>query len=166
MKIAVIGSNGQLGSELCKQFDSLHQIVRLTHEDIEITNIQSVQKVLNKIKPDVVINTAAYHNLPDCEKNPEISFQVNTIGALNLAKIASDCGFVLVQYSTDYVFDGQKRKPYLEKDMANPLNIYGMTKLNGEISSEYLDCMVKRFAGRRVVILLPPCKKWQKKKKL
>ena len=113
--------------------------------DIEITDIQSVKKVLNKINPDVVINTAAYHNLPECEKNPDISFQVNTIGALNLAKIATDSGFVLVQYSTDYVFDGEKRKPYLEKDLANPLNIYGMTKLNGEI-------LVKNYCTRHFII--------------
>jgi dTDP-4-dehydrorhamnose reductase len=133
LKIAVIGANGQLGSELCEQFEDNHQVVGLTHVDIEITNINSVKKVLTEIRPDVIINTAAYHNLPDCEKNPDISFQVNAIGALNLAKAVTDIGSVLVQYSTDYVFDGEKKEPYLEKDMTNPLNIYAMTKLNGEI---------------------------------
>lgn len=145
MKIAVIGANGQLGSELCEQYDEKHQIVGLTHADIEITNINSVKKVLNEINPDVVINTAAYHNLPDCEKNPDISFQVNAIGALNLAKTATEIGSVLVQYSTDYVFDGEKKEPYLEKDRTNPLNIYAMTKLNGEI-------LIKNYCTRYFVI--------------
>jgi dTDP-4-dehydrorhamnose reductase len=145
LKIAVIGANGQLGSELCEQYDEKHQIVGLTHADIEITNINSVKKVLNEINPDVVINTAAYHNLPDCEKNPDISFQVNAIGALNLAKTATEIGSVLVQYSTDYVFDGEKKEPYLEKDKTNPLNIYAMTKLNGEI-------LIKNYCTRSFVI--------------
>ncbi len=145
MKIAVIGANGQLGSELCEQYDEKHQIVGLTHADIEITNINSVKKVLNEINPDVVINTAAYHNLPDCEKNPDISFQINAIGVLNLAKTATEIGFVLVQYSTDYVFDGEKKEPYLEKDRTNPLNIYAMTKLNGEI-------LIKNYCTRYFVI--------------
>jgi len=145
LKIAVIGANGQLGSELCEQLDVKHEIVGLTHSDIEIANIQSVKKVLGNIRADVVINTAAYHNLPECEKNPDISFQVNAIGAMNLAKTAADTGSVLVQYSTDYVFDGEKKKPYLEKDMTNPLNIYAMTKLNGEI-------LIKNYCARYFII--------------
>jgi dTDP-4-dehydrorhamnose reductase len=93
----------------------------------------------------VVINTAAYHNLAECENNPDISFQVNAIGALNLAKTATDIGSVLVQYSTDYVFDGEKKEPYLEEDMTNPLNIYAMTKFNGEI-------LIKNYCDRYFVI--------------
>ena len=145
MKIAVIGANGQLGSELCEQFEEKHQVVGLTHSDIEITNFLSAKTVLSEINPDVIINTAAYHNLPDCEKNPDISFQVNAIGALNLAKTATDTGSVLVQYSTDYVFDGEKKEPYVEKDMTNPLNIYAMTKLNGEI-------LIKNYCARYFII--------------
>lgn len=145
MKIAVIGANGQLGSELCEQLNIKHEIVGLTHSDIEITNSQNVKNVLDTIKADVIINTAAYHNLPECEKNPDLAFQINAIGAMNLAKTATDTGSVLVQYSTDYVFDGEKKKPYLEKDMTNPLNIYAMTKLNGEI-------LIKNYCSRYFII--------------
>ncbi len=133
MKVAVIGANGQLGSEISEHLESKHEVVRLTHSDIEIADIDDVSKVFGVIKPDVVINTAAYHNLPDCENNPEKSFQVNSVGAMNLAKVAADSDYKLVHYSTDYVFDGEKRKPYIEKDHPKPLNVYGMTKLNGEM---------------------------------
>ena len=145
MKIVVIGANGQLGSELCKQLGEQHQVLGLTHSDIEITNLDMVQKVLSNIKPNVVMNTAAYHNLPECEKHPDISFKVNAIGALNLAKVATDLGSVLAHYSTDYVFDGKKKEPYLEKDMTNPLNIYAMTKQNGEI-------LIKNYCTRYFII--------------
>jgi dTDP-4-dehydrorhamnose reductase len=145
LKIAVIGANGQLGSELRKKFEEKHEVVGLTHGDIEITNIDNVKTVMSGIKPDILVNTAAYHNMPECEKNPEISFQVNAVGALNLAKTATDMGSVLVHYSTDYVFDGEKREPYVEKDLTNPLNIYAMTKLNGEI-------LIKNYCNRYFVI--------------
>jgi len=145
LKIAVIGANGQLGSELCRQLEEKHQILGLTHGDIEITNSDQVRTVLAEIQPDVIVNTAAYHIVPECEKNPDISFQVNAIGALNLAKTATDLGSVLVHYSTDYVFDGEKKEPYLEKDSTNPLNIYAMTKLNGEI-------LIKNYCSRHFII--------------
>ena len=145
MKIAVIGANGQLGSELCEQFEEKHQVIGLTHNDIEITDIDNVKTVMSEIQPDTIINTAAYHNVPECEKNPDISFQINAIGALNLAKIARDMGSILVHYSTDYVFDGDKKEPYHEKDLTNPLNIYAMTKLNGEI-------LIKNYCTRYFII--------------
>jgi dTDP-4-dehydrorhamnose reductase len=132
LKIVVIGANGQLGSELCDQLVKKHQVIGLTHADIEITDIDNVSKVLKELRPGVILNTAAYHNLPDCEKYPEKLFQVNGIGAFHLAQIADDLGSVLVHYSTDYVFDGNKKAPYVESDQPNPLNIYALTKLNGE----------------------------------
>jgi dTDP-4-dehydrorhamnose reductase len=145
MKIAVIGANGQLGSELCEKFEEKHEVVGLTHSDLEITDIDNVKTIMSGIKPDVIVNTAAYHNVPQCEKHPDISFQINAIGALNLAKTATDIDSVLVHYSTDYVFDGEKKQPYVEKDLTNPLNIYAMTKLNGEI-------LIKNYCTRYFVV--------------
>ncbi len=145
MKVIVIGSNGQLGSEIVSQFQPDHEVIGLTHSDIEIANIDSASRVLSDLKPDAIINTAAYHNLPECEKHPDISFQVNAIGALNLAKVCNDLDATLVHFSTDYVFDGAKKKPYVETDKANPLNIYALTKLNGEI-------LVKNYLKRRFII--------------
>jgi dTDP-4-dehydrorhamnose reductase len=131
MKVAIIGANGQLGMDLMAVYaDS--QPVGLTHEDIEISNLDSVSGVLGSISPSLVINTAAYHKVDDCEKNPARSFEVNALGAANLAKISESQGFDLVHVSTDYVFDGLKGKPYVESDMPNPLNMYAVTKVAGE----------------------------------
>jgi dTDP-4-dehydrorhamnose reductase len=145
LKIIVIGSNGQLGSEILEHFQDDHQVIGLTHSDIDIANIDSVSRVLSNLGPEAIINTAAYHNLPDCEEHPDISFQVNSIGALNLAKVCNDLDATLVHYSTDYVFDGGKKKPYIETDKANPLNIYALTKLNGEI-------LIKNYLKKRFII--------------
>lgn len=132
-KIVVIGANGQLGSELVSYFSSQGiEAAALTHEDIEISDLDKSREVLSALKADAVVNTAAYHNVPVCEANPDISFKVNAIGALNLAKLSNDLNYKLVHYSTDYVFDGQKRQPYVESDRPNPLNVYALTKLDGE----------------------------------
>lgn len=132
MRVAVIGANGQLGTDICNQFSPKHEISALNHEDIEISDLDSCRTVLGSIKPDLVINTAAYHNVPLCEENETLSFQINGIGALNLAKAAEHDNFSLAHISTDYVFDGAKRSPYVEEDLPNPLNVYANTKLSGE----------------------------------
>ena len=132
MRIAIIGSNGQLGSEIYEQVSDGNTVTGLTHEQIEICDIDSVNRTMKSIKPDIVINTAAYHKVPDCEKNPEMAFKVNAKGVLNLVLCANDLNYTLVHFSTDYVFDGRKKVPYIESDTPNPLNIYAITKLDGE----------------------------------
>jgi dTDP-4-dehydrorhamnose reductase len=149
MKIAIIGANGQLGSDLYEVLSPDHEVKGLNHSDIEITDIDSVRKVVTALKPDVLLNTAAYHIVPDAEKFQEKAFQINGIGALNLAKICQETGTRLVHYSTDYVFDGEKRKPYTEEDRPNPLNVYANTKLSGEyFALNYCDTsFVVRVSG-------------------
>jgi dTDP-4-dehydrorhamnose reductase len=132
MKVAVIGANGQLGSDLIKVFSRQHEAIPLNHTDIEVADIDSVKTVLSALKPDIVINTSAYHNVPVCEQHPDTAFAINGKGPLNLAKVCTDLDARLVHYSTDYVFDGGKRQPYTETDHCNPLNVYGITKLSGE----------------------------------
>ncbi len=131
MKVAIIGANGQLGMDLQSAFSDA-EVVPLTHADIEISEAESVSRVLSEIKPTLVINTAAYHKVDDCEKNPDRSFQVNALGALHLADAAESLGSDLVHISTDYVFDGAKREPYVESDPPHPLNMYAVTKVSGE----------------------------------
>jgi len=131
MKIAIIGANGQLGMDLMTAFGDL-ETVPLNHGDIEISDMDSVSLVLSSLKPAIVVNTAAYHKVDDCEKNPERSFQVNALGALNLARISQDLKSELVHISTDYVFDGKKAQPYLETDLPHPLNVYAASKVAGE----------------------------------
>src|SRR5436190_18096041 len=108
MKVALIGSNGQLGSDLTDVFSQHHEVISLNHADIEVSDIDNVKSVLTTIKPELVINTSAYHNVPLCEQNPDMAFAINGKGALNLAKICSDLDAKLLHYSTDYVFDGAK----------------------------------------------------------
>ena len=132
MRVAVIGSNGQLGSDLVAVYQRDHEVVGLTHSDIEITDIDNVKKVLDEIKPGLILNTAAYHNVPLCEQNKDLAFSINGTGAQNLALVSNDLGAKFIHYSTDYVFDGARQQPYTEEDRCNPLNIYAITKLSGE----------------------------------
>ncbi|MBX7110074.1 MAG: dTDP-4-dehydrorhamnose reductase [Chitinophagales bacterium] len=132
MKVAVIGANGQLGTDICEVFAAKHEVVPLTHQDIEIGDVDNVKKVLSEIKADAVICTAAAHNVPKCETEPDTAFKINGTGSLNLAKASADLGFKLVQYSTDYVFDGRKMQPYLESDAVFPQSVYAITKYAGE----------------------------------
>ena len=132
MKVAVLGANGQLGTDLMDVLSGEHDALGLNHSDIEITDIDSVKNVLSSAKPDIVLNTAAYHMVPDAEKFPDKAYRINGTGVLNLSKVCQDIGIRLVHYSTDYVFDGKKQKPYTEDDCPNPLNVYANTKLAGE----------------------------------
>jgi len=132
MKLAVIGANGQLGTDLKEVLSATHEVLGLNHADIEITDIENVRNVLSSAKPAIVLNTAAYHIVPEAEKYPDKAFTINGVGALNLAKVCQDLDIKLVHYSTDYVFDGKKQKPYTEDDCPNPLSVYANTKLSGE----------------------------------
>jgi dTDP-4-dehydrorhamnose reductase len=133
MKIAVIGANGQLGSDAVTAFaGNGDEVVALTHSDIELQDIDSVSTCLQEIRPEVVVNTAAMHHVENCELEPQKAFAVNGLGARNLALVVRDIGATLMHVSTDYVFDGAKASPYEESDAPNPLNVYGTTKLCGE----------------------------------
>lgn len=134
--VAVIGSNGQLGSDLVESWSSAGcDVAGLTHADIRVEDVDSVRSVLAALKPSLVLNTAAFHNVPKCEEQPDVSFAVNGKGSLNVARVCEDIGAACVYFSTDYVFDGQKRAPYTENDIPNPLNVYAATKLFGEYSA-------------------------------
>src|SRR5207302_2304106 len=98
----------------------------------DVTNSTQVDQVLGSIQPDVVISTAAYHKVEECEQDPARSFGVNAIGPRNLALACRCTNTVLVHFSTDYVFDGARQQPYTETDLPHPLNVYGVSKLAGE----------------------------------
>jgi dTDP-4-dehydrorhamnose reductase len=133
MKIAVIGANGQLGSDLVEFFAHAgHPVVALTHAEVSIERLESVRQALTACQPELVLHTAAYHVTQQCEEHVDRAFAVNAQGALNVARVARDLGTKVVYYSTDYVFDGAKQAPYLENDAPNPLNVYATSKLAGE----------------------------------
>jgi len=132
MKIAVIGSTGQLGTDLVKSLRDKHEVIGLTHKDLEVTDYDSCL-TLKKDRPDVIINTAAFHKTDQCEDEPLKAFSVNALGARNIATVSKEIEATAAFVSTDYVFDGSKKKPYTEDDAPNPINTYGISKLAGEL---------------------------------
>jgi dTDP-4-dehydrorhamnose reductase len=133
MKVGVIGANGQLGCDVCEAFlEHGNEVIQLNHDVLDITDFNSLKSKLKLTKLQIVINTAAMHNVEACEAAPDKAFQVNGIGAMNLAKLSNEFDFTLFHVSTDYVFDGSKKSPYIETDLPLPLNVYGNTKLAGE----------------------------------
>lgn len=133
MRVAVLGSNGQLGSDVCAAFaENGDQVAGLTHADVEVNSAASVDAALSAAEPEFIVNTAAMHHVEKCEADPVAAFTANAMGARNVAEWAKKAGATVAYVSTDYVFDGAKRSPYLESDVARPLNAYGITKLAGE----------------------------------
>lgn len=148
MKVAVIGSDGQLGSDVCREFEAAgHEPLPLGHERIEIADLETVRGVLRGLRAGLVINTAAMHHLERCEDHPRGAYAVNAIGALNLATVCHEADVPLMHVSTDYVFDGATARPYLESDLPRPLNVYGNTKLSGE---HYVAATTERHVILRV----------------
>ena len=133
MKIVIIGAEGQVGRDACAEFEQHgDEVYGLNHSQLEIESPDSVQMVLSQIKPDVVVNCAAFHHVEHCELEPAKAFAINACAARNLAKAAASLDALLIHISTDYVFDGAKRTPYEESDVPRPLNAYGNSKLAGE----------------------------------
>lgn len=133
MRIAIVGATGQLGADLAPVArEHGHTVYPMAHPDIELTDQAAVEQVIGGIRPDVVINAAAMNHVERCEKEPELAYAVNALGPRNLALAMHATGSILVQVSTDYVFDGRKGAPYVETDLPAPLNAYGTAKLAGE----------------------------------
>jgi dTDP-4-dehydrorhamnose reductase len=135
-KILLIGKTGQLGGEIINDspvFD--FEVVSFGKEELDVTNEVQVKEKIDKIKPDILINTSAYHVVPKCEENPTVAMAINFIAVRNLAKACRERNITFVTFSTDYVFDGKKGSPYEEYDMPNPLQIYGLSKLAGEYAA-------------------------------
>src|SRR5947209_8117620 len=109
MKVIILGANGQFGHDLVQAFGTRpNEVLGVTHQDLEVADFSSVQDLLGHQQPDVLINTAAFHNLDTCEAEPERAFAVNSLGVRNLAVAAKTNKFRFIHISTDYVFDGQK----------------------------------------------------------
>ena len=137
MRIAVIGATGQLGTDLVNVLETDHDVVGLSHTDIEVADYNSCL-VLKEHHPDVIVNTAAFHKTDQCEEEPLKTFSVNSLGARNVALIAKEIGATEVYISTDYVFDGLNTKPYTEEDAPNPINTYGVSKLAAECFTRHV----------------------------
>src|SRR5690606_26006215 len=133
----VLGANGQLGVDVCAAFRTAgHDVTELNHEMLDVVDAEACRKVLGEVAPALVVNTTAMHHVENCEKDPGKSFAVNAVGPRNLAALSRELDYALVHVSTDYVFDGEKKAPYAETDLPRPLNVYGNSKLSGELFVE------------------------------
>jgi dTDP-4-dehydrorhamnose reductase len=134
MRVAVVGATGQLGSALVAALRAAGtaEVWPLGHADLECTQPRSVDAALARLRPDVVVNCAAFVRVDECEERPEEAFRVNALGALHVARGAARLGAGCVYISTDYVFDGRAREAYRETDRPGPINVYGASKLAGE----------------------------------
>jgi len=131
MKVLLLGARGQLGNDLCRFLNKTDSIL-LNHSDLEVTDIESVRSNLKEYLPEIVVHTAAYVRVDDCEINQDIAFKINAFGTQNMAIVSQEIGAKLIYISTDYVFDGENTIPYRESAKTNPINIYGKSKLAGE----------------------------------
>ena len=140
MKLAIIGARGQLGSDLVKVLQPLHDLIPLTRAEVEVTSPESVEAMLRLHQPELVMNMAAFHKVDVCEDEVGPTFAVNTVGVRALALACRARNTVLLHMSTDYVFGGDRTRsiPYVETDTPAPINAYGISKLAGELFVRYL----------------------------
>jgi len=147
MRIAVIGSQGQLGSDLVEVLSSAgrYQVVSLAHPQVDVTDRESVTGAIGKESFEVVVNCAAFTRVDDCEDSPGSALLVNGQGAFEVARACAAARALCVHISTDYVFSGDKGLPYSEEDPVGPINVYGTSKLAGEI-------LVRQAADRWLIV--------------
>lgn len=132
MKILVTGKNGQVGHELQRSLASLGKVVAVDVEDCDLTDSAAIVSLVDKVKPSLIVNSAAYTAVDKAELEPEIAYAINVTAPKVLAAKANLLNIPIIHYSTDYIFDGTKDGVYVEDDPANPRSIYGKTKWEGE----------------------------------
>ena len=132
MKVLITGSNGMLGHDLIEVLKDEHELILTTSKTLDITNKDKVIEFIGENKPDVVINSAAYTDVDGCEENQETAYAVNGDGVRNLALACSEVDCPLVHVSTDYIFNGENTRPWVEDDEIGPISVYGKSKLKGE----------------------------------
>lgn len=134
MKILILGANGQIGSSLVKNLKDDYQIKTATRKDFDCENINEIKRYFQKKHFDLIINAVAYTKVDQAEEEPKRAYKLNTLFPKILAKIVNNMNSVLIHYSTDYVFDGYLSKDYYEQSSPKPLNVYGKTKLQGDLA--------------------------------
>ena len=132
IKIVLLGKTGQIGSVLGKKLKKNNYVKCLSRKDLELINLSSIEKKLNKLKPNILINAAAYTKVAEAEKNKKLCRKVNATSVKKIAQWAYKNNCFLLHYSTDYVFDGKNKRSWKENDKPKPINTYGKSKLEGE----------------------------------
>ena len=133
MKVILLGSNGQLAKEFLTNSANFNfELISFSKTMLDITNFFELKEAMKNYMPDIVLNCAAYNQVDRAESDQETAYRVNALGPRNLAVLSNELNFVLVHFSSDYVFDGTSKRPYLIFDETNPISVYGKSKLFGE----------------------------------
>jgi dTDP-4-dehydrorhamnose reductase len=132
--ILLIGSNGQVGTELQYTLSSNYKVITVARPQIDLTQPENLRQIIRETQPEIIINAAAYTAVDKAESEPENAHIINAIAPQIVAEESQKLGSFLIHISTDYVFDGNGNYPYQETDITNPLSVYGKTKLAGEIA--------------------------------
>jgi len=140
LRILLTGRNGQVGWELERKLAPLGEVIATDRATLDLADPDAIRRVVRETKPDVIVNAAAYTAVDKAESEPELAMRINGFAPGVLAEEAKRLGALLLHYSTDYVFDGEKTTPYVEDDPPNPLNVYGRTKLEGERAIQASEC--------------------------
>lgn len=133
IKILLTGKNGQLGWELNRTFSTLGNLFAFDHSSLDLNNHEQLQKTIRSIEPDLIINAAAYTNVDAAEQNQDLAMAINSTALEVITEEIKKIDGILIHYSTDYVFDGSKHSAYTEEDLPSPINVYGKSKLSGEL---------------------------------
>ena len=131
-KILLTGSDGQVGQDLQQTLTTVGELIAVNRQRMNLTSPENIRQVIQEIRPDIIINAAAYTAVDKAESEPDLAFAINAIAPSIMAEEDKNIGAFLLHISTDYVFDGTKNTPYLEDDHTNPISVYGQTKLAGE----------------------------------
>jgi dTDP-4-dehydrorhamnose reductase len=131
-RILLTGKDGQVGWELQRTLAPLGKVWSYDRKGLDLSNADALVTVIRELKPDLIVNAAAYTAVDKAEKDQDSAYAINGIAPGIMAEEAKRCDAVLIHYSTDYVFNGISKKPYLENDAVSPLNVYGKSKLQGE----------------------------------
>lgn len=131
-KVLLIGAKGQVGQELQVTLPYLGEVISIGREELDLTNSEKISQLIREIRPDYLVNAAAYTAVDKAETEPDLAYSINAIAPKIMAESAEKIKAKFLHISTDYVFDGRKNTPYLETDMTNPLGVYGQSKLRGE----------------------------------
>ncbi len=143
-RVLLIGGSGQLGSEIVRSWDDC-DVVAPSHRELDIANRAGVRAALERLRPDAVVNCAAFADVDRCESEPERAFEINALAVAAAAALAREFDAAFLTISTDYVFDGAAVAPYAESDSPHPLSAYGASKLAGEL-------LVERLHSRAFVV--------------
>jgi dTDP-4-dehydrorhamnose reductase len=150
MRVLLLGASGQLGSDIARLWDDpTVELIPATRADADVTDAAALHALVQVHRPDVIVNTAAFHNMPAAEADPETCFHINVTGGWNVARAAVEARARTVQISTDYVFDGAKKAPYIETDARRALNVYGAAKIATEDVVRIIDprALIVRVSG-------------------